>query len=127
MTNYVAAAFLVLGFIWILKIFKVVEKASHVIDISKRAFSDIVDAELDDLAKEKAMQAHAKTLFSLFFTITLGGFLALIGPYAALWFLDRQQILSLDDVMALVLSWQFLVGSTLIIIALLFAVRSIRK
>ena len=71
MIEYAGAIFLVIGFIIVLKVFKLVEKSTRVIDISRRAVADLRSSELDDDAKESAMQSHAKQLFGLFFLITI--------------------------------------------------------
>lgn len=121
MIEYAGAIFLVIGFIFILKIFGVVDKSSRVIEISKCAIADLRCAELDDEAKESAMQVHAKHLFQLFFIITIGCIAAIILPLAVIWGLDRMHLVSIDGVLNTALSWPFLIATTaLISIALVF-------
>jgi uncharacterized oligopeptide transporter (OPT) family protein len=124
MMDYAAAIFLVLGFIVVLKVLKVVENSARVIGITSQAVSDFRSNELDDDAKETAMQAHAKQLFVLFFLITFGAFSAVFVPLAFVWALDRLQLLSLADVLRATLSWQFIAASTAAIGLILFAKRS---
>jgi hypothetical protein len=122
--DYAAAILLVLGFIAVLKVLKVVENSARVISITNRAVADFRSNELDDDAKETAMQTHAKHLFVLFFLITLGGFAAVFIPLAVVWGLDRLQLLSLDGVLQAALSWQFIAASTVAVGLILFAKRS---
>ena len=122
--DYAAAILLVLGFIAVLKVLKVVENSARVISITNRAVADFRSNELDDDAKETAMQTHAKHLFVLFFLITLGGFAAVFIPLAVVWGLDRLQLLSLDGVLQAALSWHFIAASTVAIGLILFAKRS---
>ena len=124
MINYAAAIFLVLAFIGILKLCKIVENSVRVIDITRQSIADLRDSTLDDDAKESAMQSHAKHLFGLFFLVTLAGLAAVFVPLAVIWICDYFGLLSLDEVIGVTLSWPFLVGSTVVIGALLFLKRS---
>lgn len=121
MIEYAGAVFLVIGFIFILKILRLVDHSTRVVNISKRAIEDLRSAELDDDAKESAMQSHAKHLFGLFFLITLGGVAAVCLPIGVIWGLDRLQLVSIDAVLGVALSWPFLIVTTaLISIVLVF-------
>ncbi len=122
--DYVAATFLVLGFIALLKVLKVVENSARVIKITNQAVVDFRSSELDDDAKETAMQGHARRLFVLFFLVTVGGVAAIFVPLAVIWGLDRMQLLSLDSVLGATLSWQFIVASTAAMVLILFAKRT---
>ena len=124
MIEYVGAMFLVVGFIFILKISRLVEKSTRVIDISKEAVAILRDAERSDDAKEAAMQSHAKQLTGLFFLITLGGIAAVFAPVAVIWGLDRLELVSLDAVLNVALSWPFLVATTMLIVIVLLVKRA---
>ena len=115
MIEYAGAIFLVIGFIIVLKAFKLVEKSTRVIDISRRAVADLRSSELDDDAKESAMQSYAKQLFGLFFLITIGGIAAVFLPVAVIWELDRLQFVSLDAILRVALSWHFIIATTILI------------
>lgn len=115
MIHYAGAIFLVVGFIWIFKAFGLVEKSTRVVDISRRAVSDLRDDSLDDDAKESAMQDYAKQLLALFFLITIGGIAAVLLPAAVIWGLDRLQLLSYEAVLGVALSWTFLLATTVLI------------
>ena len=116
MIEYAGAIFLVIGFVFILKISRLVEKSTRVIDISKQAVAELRNSELSDDAKESAMQSHAKRLFGLFFLITLGGVAAVVLPIAVIWGLDRLELVSIDAVMQVALSWPFFVAVTVLIV-----------
>ena len=119
MIEYAGAIFLVIGFIFILKISRLVDKSTRVIDISKRAIAELRNTELSDDAKESAMQSHAKQLVGLFFLITIGGIAAVCFPIAVIWGLDRLKLVSIDAVLDVALSWPFVVATTgLIVLAL---------
>jgi hypothetical protein len=122
--DYVAATFLVLGFIAVLKLLKVVENSTRVIRITNQAVVDFRSSDLDDDAKETAMQGYARRLFVLFFLVTVGGVAAIFVPLAVIWGLDRMQLLSLNNVLRATLSWQFIVASTAAIVLIFFAKRS---
>jgi hypothetical protein len=53
-------------------------------------------------------------LFLLFLLLTLGAALALALPAGVIWILDVLQVVSLRAVIDVTLSWQFLLGSTLV-------------
>lgn len=127
MIEYAAAIFLVIAFIWILKISRIVENSARVVSITRNSIADLRNPALDDDAKEAAMQTHAKHLFGLFFLITIAGASAVLAPLGVIWVLDRFDLLSLDGVVGVTLSWQFLLASTLVISLLLFAARRSRQ
>ena len=120
MIEYAGAIFLVIGFIFILKITGLVEKSTRVIGISKQAVAELRNAELSDDAKETAMQTHSKQLAGLFLLITIGGAAAIFAPFAVIWGLERLNLVSVDGVLGVALSWPFIAASTvLIVIALI--------
>ena len=124
MIEYAGAIFLVVGFIVILKISRLVEKSTRVIDISKQAMTELGNAEMSDDDKEVAMQGHAKKLVGLFFLITLGGIAAVFLPIAVIWGLERFDLVSVDAVLNVALSWPFLVATTVLIFIVLIVKRT---
>ena len=124
MTEYAGAIFLVVGFIVVLKLFKLVDKSNCVINISRQAVADLRNTELDDDAKELVMQRHAKQLFGLFFLITIGGIAAVFLPLAIIWGLDRLHIVSLDAILGVALSWPFVIAATVLITVAFFINRA---
>jgi hypothetical protein len=119
MMTFIGVAILVAGFVALIKIFGLVEKSSEVFNISKLALSDMQNPNLDDDAKEVALQHHAKRLFSLFFLLTLGGAVALLLPAGLLLLLEKMDLLSFSNVMTMTLSWEFLLVSSVLIIAII--------
>lgn len=117
--TYVGVAILVAGFVVLIKIFGLVEKSREVFTVSKFALSDIQNPELNDDAKEVALQQHAKRLFTLFFLLTVGGAAALALPAGLLFLLEQAGLLSFSDVIAVTLSWEFLLASSVLIIAVI--------
>ncbi len=119
MMTFAGVAILVAGFVVLVKIFGLVEKSTEVFSVSRLALSDIQNPDLDDAAKEAALQQHAKRLFGLFFLLAIGGAAALALPAGLLFLLERMGLLSLSAVMALTLSWEFLLASSVLIIAII--------
>lgn len=115
MGSIAGACLLVAGFLVLFKLLGLAEKSLEAIQIAKRALADIRSPELDDYAKEKALQGHAKHLFALFFVLTVGGFAALLIPAALIWLLEKLDLLVFDSVLETTLSWPFLVVSSVAI------------
>ena len=111
------AIFLVIGFVALVRIFGLVRRCGEVFDLARASLAVLRSSSLDDAAKESALQSHATRLFSLFFLLTAGAGLALALPAGIIWILDVLQVVSLRSVIDVTLSWQFLLGSTLVGIA----------
>ncbi|MBL0115573.1 MAG: hypothetical protein IPP45_09070 [Sphingomonadales bacterium] len=119
-----AAAFIVLGFAMILSRLGLVALASEVRHLSQRSLNVLRDALLDDDAKEAAMQANARALFAKFIHLTLGLALALLVPVALIWGVSLTGIVSFETVMAVSLTWPFLLaGGILFIVVLMLGKR----
>ncbi len=116
MIEYAGAIFLVIGFVFVLKVLKLVEKSTRVVNISKQAVAELRDTELSEDAKEAAMQSHAVQLLGLFVLITIGGIAAIFLPLAIVWGLDRLQLVSLDGVLEVAFSWPFIIAATVLIV-----------
>ena len=110
--NLFGAFLVVAGFVFLLKALKLVPHALEVTSVSKAAMGVVQDPKLDDDAKGERMQAHAKRLFVLFFLLTLGAAAALLLPVGVIWLLDRAGLFSYDGVLSVLLSWEFLLGTT---------------
>lgn len=120
----VAAAFIVLGFAMILSRLGLVALASEVRHLSQRSLNVLRDALLDDDAKEAAMQANARALFAKFIHLTLGLAFALLVPVALIWGVSLTGIVSFETVMAVSLTWPFLLaGGILFIVVLMLGKR----
>lgn len=123
MIEFGGALFLVIGFIVIFKVFDLVERSRRVIGIARQAVGDLRDSAMSEDDKEVAMQAHAKRLFALFFIITVGAFAAVFAPIALVWAFDALGWVSLDAVLAVALSWPFVLGASVVIVAAIIVQR----
>lgn len=107
--TYAGAIFLVIGFIIVASALGVIARAKEVVARSKQSLRDLRDPALDDDAKEKLIQGHAVRLFALF-GILVGIAVAALGvPVLMVWLADRLGLVSLEAVLALTVSWQFIV------------------
>ncbi len=113
-----AGLILVIGFIIFLQLFGIVKKSAKVIEIAKNSTLIIQDVDLDDYQKEKAMQKNAKELFFLFLLISVGCSIALGIPFAMVWLMEFQKLLTVNDVIRLTLSWEFI--SATVVISLIY-------
>jgi hypothetical protein len=118
--SFVGAIILVIGFLVLVKYLKVIEKSSKVISIAKQSIVIIKDSESSDLQKEIAMQKYAKELLFLFLAITVGSVLALAIPFAIVWLLELAGLMSVQSVIEVTLSWEFIVGSIVISILVIW-------
>ena len=76
------------------------------------------DTTLDDDEKEKKVQSAALSLFSQFFWITLTAVLVLAASGVVMWLGDLTGVASFDAVMAFLLSWEIIVGTTVLLMAI---------
>ncbi len=113
----------VLGFIIIVKLFKLVEKSTKVIGIAKSAVSIVRDADIDDYQKEIAMQKYAKELFFLFFLITTISLLAIAIPFSFIWLMERAELLTVNEVIDTTLSLEFITVTVVLSIIFFWLVR----
>jgi len=112
--SLVGAAFLVVGFVALARVCALVERSKRVVVLAKQSLQSISNPDLDDDAREKALQRYAKELFFLFFAISLGSLTALGLPAGVVWLLDRAGLMSFESVVTVALSWRFLLSTTLI-------------
>lgn len=105
-----AAASAVL-FLLLLQRFGVIGRGREALMQAQAALGDLRNPELDDLAKEKALQAHSGRLFLSFFWLTLGMGAALALPTGLLWLLERGGLGGVDEVVGVMLSWPFIVAT----------------
>lgn len=118
--NLLGALIVIAGFVVLLRVLELVPRALEVTTVSRTALSVIQDQGLDDDVKGKLMQQYAKRLFMLFFLLTLGAAAALLLPLGAVWLLGQAGLFSYDEVIELLISWQFLLGTTLVAVATLW-------
>ena len=116
MIEFAGASFLVLAFVALLKLLRVVERSQQVVAISKGAVSDLANSALNDDQKEKAMRARSKSLGFHFLFLALGVAIAIFAPVGLIWALDLVGFLSFGEVMATVVTWEFIIGGSLLMI-----------
>ena len=123
MMALIGAIILVLGFLFFLKIFDLVEKSVKVINMAKASVEIIRNHSMDDYQKEIAMQKYAVQLLSLFFQITACSIAAIVIPFGFVWLMDFANMLTVDEVVAVTLSLEFIVGTVVISVAYFYVVR----
>ena len=125
MIQWIAAAFLVVTFVVVVRLFGLVEKSRNVVTVARRSLGVIRSSSLSDDAKEVALQRDAKQLFRLFFMLAFGGAAAVLLPMGLLWLCDQLGLISLASVLSAALSPAFIITSgTLAILALCLSSRS---
>lgn len=113
-----AAGFIVLGFAAILSRLGLVKLASEVGQLSQSSLAVLRDPLLGDDAKEAAMQANARALFGKFIQLTLGLLASLLLPILLVWCVAQAGLVSFEAVMAVSLTWPFLVGGLAVFAAI---------
>ena len=116
MIPFLGAVFLVIGFILIFKLFSIVEKSRIVLSEAKQALLIIRNPVLADDLKEVELQKKAKTLFSLFFGVSLGSAMAVLLPVLLLWTVSLTGVISFEETIEFTLSWEFLLVTTAVVV-----------
>ena len=120
MIAWLGAAFLVVGFLVLLKLFRLLAMSRRVLAVSRESLEVIGSLELSEDDKERLLQRNAIRLFGYFLLITAAGAGALLLPVGVLWVAERLGWLRLEPVLALTLSPTFLIGTTLVACAALY-------
>jgi hypothetical protein len=125
MTAWIAAAFLVAGFVVLAKLFGLIEKSGSVVALSRRSLAIVRSPSLSDDAKEVQLQQNAKRLFVLALLLAVGMAAALLMPAGLVWLCDRLGWISWQSVCNTAISPSFIVlSSVIVLIPLVVAVRS---
>jgi len=122
MLIWIVALAAVMSFVYLLTLFKVVDKSKTVIALSGQVMSTLGNRELTDLEKEKAMQRFSLQFFQAFFVIVVRAACALAIPLVTLWLLAQTDILSFEALKTVYLDWRFLVTSTTLAVIILVLV-----
>jgi hypothetical protein len=120
MIEWMAAGFLVVGFVVLANWFRLVEKSGNVVALSRRSLDIIRDKNMADDAKEAALRANAARLFGLAFMLALGASAAVLAPTALVWLCDCFGWISPASVYEVALSPAFLTISGVLIVATFF-------
>ena len=119
MIPWIAAAFLVVGFVAAVRLLGLVEASREVRSLARHSLGVLRSADFDDEEKELALQGNAKQLFRLFLILAFGGAAAALVPLGPLWLFDQYALISLESVFDVALSPAFTItGSALAILAL---------
>jgi hypothetical protein len=120
--NVLGALVVVAGFLVILHVARLVPKGVEITSVSRTALAVVRDPDLDDDAKAALMQRQAKRLFMLVLVLTCGGAAALLVPVGLIYALDVAGLFSFDGVMATLMSWQFLLATSVGSVAIFWAI-----
>lgn len=107
-----AATFVVVAFALLAHFIGLIRWTTEVMTHAREASAVLGDASLDDLAKEKAIQRTALSMFKLLGLLLIGSIAALGFPIGAVWLADIVGVLSFDAVMAMLVRWEFLLVAT---------------
>ena len=112
MIQWIAAGFIVAGFVVLAKLSGFVEKSRSVIVVSQRSLAIVRNAGLSDDVKETALQENAKRLFGLAFSLAFGASVALLAPIGLIWLCDCVGWISLSSVCEVAMSPAFIAVSS---------------
>ncbi|MCB9885794.1 MAG: hypothetical protein H6838_09890 [Planctomycetes bacterium] len=112
--TWIAAAFLVVSFLVILQLLRVPARVAEISSVSRSALRTVRDPALSDADKEKAMRAGSLRLFVLFAIIALATLAALAAPAAVVGLAAAAGLVDFEAVLACTLSWQILLGATVV-------------
>lgn len=121
--SLIAACLIVVGFVIIFKVLRLPYQVSQMGKLARGSLSVMADVSMEDEDKEKRMQKMALQLFALFFTITVSAFASLFLPVGGVWLADQQGLVSFDAVLDMTLSWEFILGTTVVGTGLYFLLR----
>ena len=100
-----------------------VARARAAIALVSTTLAVITEPSLDDDEKERVTQRAAIDLFKAFALITLTASLVLAAPGIVIWFSDVMGLARLQDVLDFLLSWEVLIGTSLLLLAALWLLR----
>lgn len=112
--TWIAAAFLVIAFLVLLQLLRVPAVVAEIGATGRLALQTLRDRALDDAAKEKVMRAGSLRLLLLFVRIALRTAVALAVPAGVVALLAAVDVVDFETVLARTLSWQILVGATVL-------------
>jgi hypothetical protein len=112
--TWAAAAFLVVGFLVLLQLQRVPAYVTEIGTTSQAALRTLRDATASDAEKELRMRQSSLRLFALAGRITLATLIALAVPTGLLALLAAGELVDFEAVLLHTLSWQILLGGTLL-------------
>jgi len=124
MTSFLGAVLLVAGMVALIKVSGLFPRALQAVRASRGAFGVMNDPELTDERKESLLQEYSLSLLKSFLDLSIRGAAAIAIPVGLLWALEWVGVVSLKAVLALTLSWPFLLGGVLAGIATFWLLES---
>ena len=112
--TWIAAAFLVVSFLALLQLMRVPARVTEIGQVGRSALRTMRDPGLSDADKEKAMRAGSLRLFALFAIIALATVVALAVPGGIVALVATSGLVDFETVIARTLSWQILLGGTVV-------------
>lgn len=100
-----------------------IKRSRAAIATATKTLSVIRQSDLDDDEKERAAQKAAIELFRGFLLITLSACLVLAAPGIVIWAGDAIGLASAPAVLDFLLSWEVLIGASLLLVGLLWFLR----
>jgi hypothetical protein len=125
--DVIGASFVVIGFAVLAHYIGLIRWTGEVMLHARRANEVLRDGNLDDFAKEKAVQSVAIEMFKLLGLLTGGSIIAVALPLAVVWLAGAAAILSFDAVMAMLIRWEFLLAATVVGTVVFFLLRRTGK
>jgi len=119
MIPWIAAAFLVTGFVVLARLLKLVEKSKRAVDLARNSMAVVSDPDLGEDKKEAQLQRNAIQLLRLFFLLAIGSAIAVLLPVGVLWLCSLLHILSLESALRVAVSPAFLVASGVLAVVVL--------
>jgi hypothetical protein len=100
-----------------------VARAQAAIATARQTVAVISDKTLDDEQKERAVQGGALRMFGQFALITITAILVLAAPAVVMWIAEMLGAASFAAVSDFLLSWEVIIGATVLIMAAIWLVR----
>jgi len=104
------------AFVAAFRVSRLVTQARAVVTVASQAMAVIAEKTLNDEEKQRLVQRAALHLFGQFFLITLTAILMLAVPGVIIWVGDLIGLAPFAAVTDLLLSWQIIVGATVLIL-----------
>lgn len=117
MTSFFGAVLLAGGVIALIKVFGLFPRALQAVRTSRSAFDVMNNPALGDDRKETLLQGYSRSLLKSFLDLLIRGAGSFVIPVGLLWGLEYAGVLSFKAVLALTLSWPFLLGSVIVALA----------
>jgi hypothetical protein len=110
MIQWVAAIFLVFGFLFLAQRFELVKKSKEALSVAQGSFTTIRNPGISDDIKEAMLRRDARHLFWLSLTLSLGAAAAVALPIGLLWLCGKVGLVSFSSILKVTCSPAFIIG-----------------